>query len=278
MRVTSPSFTKSDVRTVPPGTGSAPSTEPPDYIERNRELWERWSSGCIAPGLTAWRDQELRWGIWSTPEPELRLLEDVEPGGDVIELGCGTASISAALARRSFRMVAVDFSTRQLATVKRFQHEFELEFPLIRSSVEQIPFDHSSFDLAISEYGASLWCNPRRWLPEAHRLLRSGGRLIFFTNGALLMACTPPEGGPAGEELVRDYFSEYRVEFPGDSGVEFHVTHGHWIRLLRASGFVVERLIEVRPPPGATARFDFVSLEWARRWPSEEVWVARKIG
>ena len=23
-------------------------------------------------------------------------------------------------------------------------------------------------------------------------------------------------------------------------------------------------------------RFDFVSIEWARRWPSEEIWVARK--
>jgi hypothetical protein len=39
---------------------------------------------------------------------------------------------------------------------------------------------------------------------------------------------------------------------------------------------VVENLIEVRPPEGATPRFDFVSVEWAQRWPSEEIWVARK--
>jgi SAM-dependent methyltransferase len=138
-----------------------------------------------------------------------------------------------------------------------------------------VPFDNSSFDLAISEYGASLWCNPRRWLPEAYRLLRPGGQLVFFTNGAMLMACTPPDGGEASDQLMRDYFSRYRVEFP-EGGVEFHLTHGHWVRLLRATGFVLENLIEVRPSVGAKPRFGFVALDWARRWPSEEIWVARK--
>ena len=130
---------------------------------------------------------------------------------------------------------------------------------------------------AISEYGASVWCNPRRWLPEAHRLLRPEGQLIFFTNGAILMACTPTDGGAAGDRLVRDYFSKYRVEFPGEGGVEFHLTHGHWVRLLRSTGFVLENLIEVRPLPKTKPRFALVSLEWARRWPSEEIWVARKV-
>jgi len=49
------------------------------------------------------------------------------------------------------------------------------------------------------------------------------------------------------------------------------------VRLLRTSGFVLENLIEVRPPRRAKARFDFVSVDWARRWPSEEIWIARKV-
>ena len=32
-----------------------------------------------------------------------------------------------------------------------------------------------------------------------------------------------------------------------------------------------------RPPKEAKARFDFVSVEWARRWPSEEIWIAREV-
>jgi SAM-dependent methyltransferase len=176
------------------------------------------------------------------------------------------------------RPVAVDISQAQLKTAERLQYELGVSFPLICANAEEMPFDESSFDVAVSEYGVSLWCNPRRWLPEAHRLLRAGGQLIFFTSGAMLMACTPPDGAAAGARLVRDYFSPYRVEFPGDVSVEFHLTHGHWVRMLRKSGFVLENLIEVRPPQGAKPRFEFVSLEWARRWPSEEIWVARKTG
>jgi hypothetical protein len=69
---------------------------------------------------------------------------------------------------------------------------------------------------------------------------------------------------------------EYRVEWPGNSGLEFHLSHGDWIRLLRRSGFEVEDLIEVRPAVGATSRYPFVTVEWARKWPCEEVWKAHK--
>ena len=51
---------------------------------------------------------------------------------------------------------------------------------------------------------------------------------------------------------------------------------GSWIRLLRRSGLEIEDLIEVRPPETATTRYPFVTLDWARQWPCEEVWKARK--
>jgi hypothetical protein len=55
-------------------------------------------------------------------------------------------------------------------------------------------------------------------------------------------------------------------------------SHGDWIRLLRTSGFDLEDLVEVRPPAGARTRYPFVTLDWAREWPCEEVWKARKTG
>src|SRR5262249_55148049 len=150
----------------------------------------------------------------------------------------------------------------------------KVAFRLVPANVEKLPYDGGSFDLAVSEYGASLWSDPRYWLPEAYRVLKPGGKLIFFTNGALLMACTPEDGAQTQDVLVRDSFSPARVEFP--SSVEFHLRHGLWIQALRTCGFDLEGLIEVRPPEGAAARYGFVSLEWAQRWPSEEVWIARK--
>ena len=48
------------------------------------------------------------------------------------------------------------------------------------------------------------------------------------------------------------------------------------IRLLHRAGFEVEDLIEIQAPEGATTRHAYVSPQWARRWPSEEIWKARK--
>jgi SAM-dependent methyltransferase len=238
--------------------------------------WEQWAPSQIAPGRRAWEADELRWGLWAKHESELRLLEGFGAREDVIELGCGTAAICAWLARRDSRPVAVDFSAAQLRTVETFQRDFGVSFPVVRGLAEDVPFDYESFDLVLSEYGASTWCDPGRWLPEAHRLLRPEGRLIFFTNSALLLSCTPSDGGAVGNVLVRDYFSRYRVEFESFGPVEFHLTHGDWIRLLHKTGFSIENLIEIRPDSTDEPRFDVVSTEWARQWPSEEIWVACK--
>ena len=87
-------------------------------------------------------------------------------------------------------------------------------FPLIHANAEDVPYESESFDLAVSEYGASLWCEPHRWLAEADRLLRPGGGLIFVTNSPLLMACTPEGGERAGDRLLRDYFTSPVREYP----------------------------------------------------------------
>jgi SAM-dependent methyltransferase len=250
---------------------------PADYVERNRAAWDEWAPRYAPQGREAWQHDELRWGLWNTPESKLQLLSETALGGDAVELGCGSAAICAWLKRAGIHPVGVDVSHAQLDAAAQLQHEFGLSFPLVCANAEAVPFDNDCFDVAISEYGASLWCDPTRWLREAHRLLRPDGQLLFITNGAFLMACTPQDGGAATDILVRSYFSGYRVEFPEDATVEFHLTHGHWVRLLRASGFVLENLIEVRPPRGAKPRFPFVSTQWARRWPSEEIWIARKV-
>jgi SAM-dependent methyltransferase len=249
-----------------------------DYVVRNRAAWNRWAPQYVAAAHDAWQAEELGWGIWRAPESVLRLLEDLEPRAHIVELGCGTAAIPAQLARRGFRPVGVDIARPLLEAAAELEGEFGLSFPLLRANAERLHYEGATFDCVISEYGASLWCNPYRWIPEAHRLLRPGGTLIFVTNSALLMACTPPGGAPVGERLVRDYFSSERIEFPADGAVEFHLTHGEWVRLLHESGFALENLIEIQPPPNATPRFDFVSVEWAQRWPSEEIWIARKPG
>ncbi len=248
---------------------------PEEHVLRNRKAWDQWAAKYAAAGERNWRS-EPDWGIWSIPETELHILPDVS-GLDVIELGCGTAYISSWLARRGARVIGIDNSAAQLSTARRLQGEHNLHFPLIHGDAEQVPLPDACFDLAISEYGASIWCDPCRWIPEAARLLRPGGQLIFLVNGSLLMLCVPVDESLSAEPvLLRDYFGMHRFEWPDDDSVDFHLGYGDWIRLLRRSGFEVENLVELRPGSDASTSYPFVTLEWARRWPSEEVWMARK--
>jgi SAM-dependent methyltransferase len=254
-------------------------SEPPDHVRLNRAYWDVQAfEYYVEAGRRSWASRGPSWGIWSVPESRLMVLPDVR-GLDVVELGCGTAYWSAWLARQGARVVGIDNSPAQLAGARQYQKEFGLEFPLIHGDAEHVPLVDGTFDLAISEYGASLWCDPYRWIPEAARILRPGGRLVFLTNG-ILAVLTFPEleaDGPPGVTLLRDYFGLHRTQWPDSTGVEFHLGYGDWIRLLRANGFEIEDLIEVRPDEEpVTHHPEVVTLEWSRRWPCEEIWKARK--
>jgi SAM-dependent methyltransferase len=175
--------------------------------------------------------------------------------------------------------VGIDNSERQLETARRLQAEHGLSFPLIHGNAEAVSYPDASFDFVISEYGASIWADPYRWIPEASRLLRPGGGLRFLVNGTILMLCMPEQDEVAATNaMVRPYFGLHRLEWPDDQSVNFSLGYGDWIRLLRANDFELEDLVELRPAEGATTTFPYATNEWARQWPSEEVWKARKRG
>ena len=250
-----------------------------DHVLANRTSWDADAEEWVERGRLLWEADRITWGIWGVPEEELGLLPDVD-GHDAVELGCGTAYVSSWLARRGARPVGLDNSSRQLATARRFQDGFSVPFPLVHADAERPPFADASFDLAVSEYGAAIWCDPYRWIPEAARILRPGGLLAFLGHSYLAMLTFPPEDLPATERLQRDHFGMHRFDWPdADGAVEFAIPHGEMIRLLRRSGFVVEDLVEVRAPDGAETPTDpLATLEWSRRWPVEEAWKARKAG
>ena len=172
-------------------------------LEVNRALWTLVNAEHTdARAEVVWAAPEITWGLFEIPERDVGALGDVA-GLDVIELGCGTAYFSGWLARRGARPVGVDLTPAQLDTARRCQRKFGLEFPLIEADAAAVPLADDSFDLAVSEYGASVWCDPELWVREAARLLRPGGRLVFLTNSVLATLCVPEEAGEAGEQLLR---------------------------------------------------------------------------
>ena len=157
------------------------------------------------------------------------------------------------------------------------QAEHGLEFPLIEGDAEAVPLPDASFDFALSEYGASLWCDPERWIAEAARLLRPGGRLVFLTNSPLLVLCSAPDSLGGDRPLARPQFGIHRVEWDDDEGhsIEFHLPHGEMLRVCARAASRSRRCTSCARRRTRRRRYEHVTLEWARQWPCEEIWVAR---
>lgn len=256
-------------------------SELPDYVAKNRELWDDDAGNWVAMGERAWSIREPNnWGIWQVPESELRMVPEDMAGMKAIELGCGTAYVSAWMARRGATVVGIDNSEKQLETARRLAAEHGVDLELIHGNAEDVPYPDNSFDFAISEYGAAIWADPYEWVPEAHRLLRAGGRLVFLGNHPFLELVVPVEGEVVTDETLRNpYFGMHRmdwVEEDGTAGTEFNLPISEWMELFDRVGFDVEEFIEVQnPDPDREKSFD-QDPAWAHVYPSEQVWKLRK--
>ena len=247
----------------------------PSYAELNRASWNRDSDGYQGrngPFLDV--HGGLAWGVWQIPEAELQVLGDVH-GKDVLELGCGAAQWSIALARLGARPVGLDLSERQLEHARKAVKAAGFSFPLVHVSAERLPFEDESFDLVFCDWGGMSFADPHLTVPEAARVLRPGGVFVFNGDTPICWLCTGDEEEMPGPVLVRDYFGMH--EASDGEYVNFMLPYGDWIRLFRRSGFIVEDLIEIRAPEDAKSTYiDSKDREWFRRWPGEQLWKLRK--
>jgi SAM-dependent methyltransferase len=242
---------------------------------RNRAYWDRTSDEYQARNAEFIRRPEPRWGVWQLPESELEVLGESD-GKDVLELGCGAAHWSILLAQRGARVVGVDNSARQLEHARQLMAGAGVDFPLVHAGAEEVPLPDASFDVVFCDHGATTFADPYLVVPEAARLLRTGGLFAFSHMTPFEWVCWSDEADAVDRRLHAPYFGIHRVQEP-DGAVLFNLPYGEWIRLFVASGLQVEDLIEVRPPEGAESTYvDAQATDWARSWPLEEIWKARK--
>jgi SAM-dependent methyltransferase len=262
--------------------GSVSAARPPrterssSYVRRNRASWNEEADAYQREHASQLnRFDRPGWGVWQIPDARLDVLGDVRDR-DVLEYGCGGGQWSIALARRGARPVGLDVSGRQLTHARRLQGRAGVAFPLVNADAERVPFADESFDVVFCDHGAMTFADPRRTVPEVARLLRPGGTFVFNIASPLLwLTIADGDDAPAGAELRRDYFGMRRGMWEGT--VEFQLPYGDWIRLFRTNGFAVLDLIELRPPARSRTTYpDFAPIDWARRWPSENIWKLRK--
>lgn len=256
-------------------------TELPEHVAVNRTYWDDRAPEWVAAGERLWRQSVPTWGQWNVSEAELGMLPDDMSGMRAIELGCGTAYVSAWMARRGAQVTGIDNSAEQLRTARRLADEHGVDIEFIHGNAEAVAKPDESYDFAISEYGAAIWADPYLWIPEAHRLLRPGGTLVFLGNHILVSLCSPVDGSfPIGRRLERPYFGSHRLDWrdavdePG--GIEFALTFSAWIKLFRDTGFEILDLTEIQAPADAEGEHSGISADWARDFPNEHVWTLRK--
>ena len=250
------------------------------HVDHNERYWDDYAQGYHMGHADNLPTDEPTWAVWGTKERDLGALGDYV-GKDVVELGCGGAQFSIALARNGARCTAVDVSMQQLVLAGRLLDAAEAsdgERPvvtLLQDDVEASSLPSSSFDIAFSDYGASMFADPLRWVPEAARLLRPGGRLVFSSITPLLEICWPADQSAASERIVKDYFGMHRME---ERAVYFNLPYGEWIRLFRRSGLDIVDMLETRPADSVTETVyrSENQVAWAKRWPAEMIWILEK--
>jgi SAM-dependent methyltransferase len=258
----------------------------PIHVTENRRHWDADAPNWVASGAREWAAAEPAWGIWRLPESELRLLPRDMTGLQCVELGCGTGYVSAWLVRRGAATVhAIDISPKQLETARSLaaQHpQLAESITFVEGNAECVPQPDGAFDFAISEYGAAIWCDPHAWIPEAHRLLRDGGELVFLGNSPWVSCATPLNGDPTSTTLCRPYFGmkvhDWREVEVDPGGIDFNIPISEWMRLFRQVGFEIMDFQELQAPADADdGPHSFTSGAWGKQWPTEQVWRLRKV-
>jgi ubiquinone/menaquinone biosynthesis C-methylase UbiE len=252
------------------------------YLAVNRGVWDEDAANWVDFAKSRWALEMPEWGTWGNREEELNLLPDDMTGTYAVELGCGTGYVSYWMKQRGAKVTAIDISAAQLTTARTLAAEHKADITFLERNAETTGLPDASFDFAISEYGASIWCPPDKWLPEAWRLLRPGGKLVFLGNHPLSLICSPLDGSPAELTLHRPYrdmwgadWTEVEIE---PTGVCFNLTLSAWMELFADIGFDVTTYQELYAPDQEFGTRAAIPAEWAKSYPVEQVWHLKKRG
>lgn len=243
-----------------------------NHVAHNRKFWDADADAYQAAHGEALAAAPLAWGAYRVPETELQVLGDLRDR-DVLELGCGAAQWSIGLAVLGTRIVGLDVSTGQLA----YARTAAPSLPLVLANGERLPFARARFDVVFCDHGALSFCDPELIVPECARVLRPGGLLAFCATHPLLSLTWDQKQQRQTRKLQIDYRGLGRmVEEKGT--IDWALPPGAWLRLLTGNGFAVEDLIELCAGSNASTTYEeFAPPDWARRWPAEWIWRARRV-
>ena len=194
---------------------------------------------------------DIHYGPSAPNEDELRLLGDLQ-GKTVLELGCGGAQCSVAMAKRGAKVTGVDFSSEQLNFARELAKQNDVEVKLLEQDITDLsPIDTASQDIVFSAFVLLYIEDRKRVLEEAFRVLKPNGLFVFSTEHPMYRKVDPDtlslrESYFVDSTLVDDWGKFGKTNY-------YPYTIADLFNLLVDAGFRVERVIE----PDSRIRYDY---------------------
>lgn len=134
-----------------------------------------------------WAEEWEKTGA-TLAQPDAWLLTDhiklnylagrVPAGASVLEVGCGSAKLSALLAARGARVTGLDMLPAALAAARQNFDYMQAPGNLLQADAFHLPFAENQFDVVLSTGLLEHFADPTPVLREMKRVLRRGGLLF----------------------------------------------------------------------------------------------------
>lgn len=187
-------------------------------------------------------------GLMAAPARAASSLESWErtsgtqPGGRLLEIGCGTGALLVEAARRGYRPVGVDIAFRWLMVGKKRLAEAGLDLPLICACAEALPFPEKRFDCVAIDSAIEVVADQSRAIGEAYRVLEPDGRLFVSTPNRFSLGPDPHLGVPAGGFWPKSLLAKVARRQGAIPPKRNLLWARSLARLIRAAGFSSARL------------------------------------
>jgi SAM-dependent methyltransferase len=208
-------------------------------------------------------------GLDGAPEwPALRALLPEMSGLRVLDLGCGFGWFCRwARAQGASSVIGIDVSENMLTRARAETQDAAITYRA--ADLEQVQLDSGAFDLVYSSLALHYIAGLDALLPEVHRALAPGGRLVFSVEHPIFTA--PARQGWLNADdrkiwPVEGYLEEgaRTTRWLGAEVIKQHRTLASHVQLLLKLDFAITDLVEWGPAPEQIARAPELAIERER--------------
>ena len=221
-----------------------------DHGPLDRDLWERhavwWQDSFTAGADAEYTEQIVPLGA-----------EHVAGATSVLDGGTGEGQLARVAAGAATRVVGIDPSWAQLTAAR----ERGSGPSYLRGEAVVLPFPDGAFDAALACLVFEHIEGVDEAIAEVGRVLRPGGRFLFFLNHPLLQV---PGSGWIDDHILEEQYWRIGPYLTEDISLEevdkdvflpfVHRPLSRYVNAMAWAGMLITRMEEPAPPPGFLAR------------------------